>query len=313
MNSTVSKWLLASAAVCVAGCGYVGEPLPPALNIPMPVRDLAVQEVGDKLVVTYTQPDLTTEGLPVKKLEKPDLRINGQAVDVPAEAKPVVRYELPVGQWVGQSIVVAVRSVSGKRNSALSNQVDFKVVAPLATPGDLQAAGDPKGVRLTWVPEAGRSGLIYKVLRRTPDQPAAGEVGTADKGEYIDATAVYGQAYEYSVLGSLEAAVSETAGPVAVKPVDVFPPSVPAGLSANASVGRIGLTWDRVTEPDLRGYRIYRGLKGEALSVFIDMVDTPAYSDRQVEAGKTYVYAISSLDQAGNESARSQPLEVTAP
>ena len=44
-----------------------------------------------------------------------------------------------------------------------------------------------------------------------------------------------------------------------------------------------------------------------------DAVQLPAYSDRKVEAGKTYRYQISAIDQSGNESARSQPVTVTIP
>lgn len=313
MSANTGKWLLLAAVVWTGACGYIGDPLPPALNVPMPVKDLAVEEVGDKLIVSYTPPKLTTESLPVKPLEKTDLRINGELVDVPAVETETARYELPAAEWVGQTISVVVRSVSGKRTSALSNKVELKVYPPLAMPGDLRAEGDPKGVRVAWTPEAGRDGVTYKILRRTSDQPAAVPLGTSDKPEFIDASAVYGQTYEYSVRASFETAVSETAGPVSVKPIDVFPPTVPSGLSANAGVGRIGLTWERATEPDLRGYRVYRGVKGGGMEVLVDMVETPAYSDRQIEPGRTYVYAVTSVDQAGNESARSQPIEITAP
>ena len=35
-----------------------------------------------------------------------------------------------------------------------------------------------------------------------------------------------------------------------------------------------------------------------------DLVETPAYSDHAVESGKRYRYAVSAVDQLGNESAR---------
>jgi hypothetical protein len=313
MDSKRTKWLLLAAAVWTSACGYIGEPLPPALNIPVAVHDLAVSEVGDKLIVSYTEPKLTTENLPVKELGKPDLRINGERVEVAANEKDLARYELPAEKWVGQTIKATVRSVSGRRTSGPSNEVELKVVQPLETPGALRADADAKGVRLTWTGEPGRTGVTWHVMRRTPEQPAAAQLGTADKPEYLDTTAVYGRDYEYTVRAAFEAAISETAGPVSIKPLDTFPPAVPTALSANTGVGRIGLTWERATEPDLRGYRVYRGPKGGELAVLVDLVETPAYSDRQIEPGKAYVYAVSSVDQAGNESTRSQPVEVIAP
>ena len=44
-----------------------------------------------------------------------------------------------------------------------------------------------------------------------------------------------------------------------------------------------------------------------------EFVDSPAFSDRQVEAGKKYRYAVAALDITGNESSRSSIVEVTAP
>ena len=35
-------------------------------------------------------------------------------------------------------------------------------------------------------------------------------------------------------------------------------------------------------------------------------------SDRQIEAGKKYRYAVSAVDQTGNESRRSEPVEAAA-
>jgi fibronectin type 3 domain-containing protein len=39
----------------------------------------------------------------------------------------------------------------------------------------------------------------------------------------------------------------------------------------------------------------------------------PSYSDRQVEPGKTYRYAIAALSKTGYESARSAPVETSLP
>jgi fibronectin type 3 domain-containing protein len=40
-----------------------------------------------------------------------------------------------------------------------------------------------------------------------------------------------------------------------------------------------------------------------------DVSVVPSYSDRKVEAGKTYHYSISAVDQAGNESPRSAAVD----
>ena len=49
-------------ALLVTGCGYVGDPLPPALNIPVPVADLNAVQRGDQIIIQFTVPQMTTEG-----------------------------------------------------------------------------------------------------------------------------------------------------------------------------------------------------------------------------------------------------------
>ena len=88
---------------------------------------------------------------------------------------------------------------------------------------------------------------------------------------------------------------------------------MPAGVTANRGVNSIELAWERNTEPDFRTYRVYRAVKGSEPRLLADSVDAPAYSDRQIESGKTYAYSVSSIDERGNESTPSPPLEVLAP
>ena len=47
------------AGVLLAGCGYVGEPLPPALKRPMRVTDLAAVERGSFSAHFWTVPNVS--------------------------------------------------------------------------------------------------------------------------------------------------------------------------------------------------------------------------------------------------------------
>jgi fibronectin type 3 domain-containing protein len=105
---------------------------------------------------------------------------------------------------------------------------------------------------------------------------------------------------------------SEISDMFAITPRDDFPPAVPAGLSGVAGVNSIELAWQRNTEDDFQGYNVYRSTEGAAFEKVAALIDAPAHSDRQVEAGKRYRYTVSSVDQAGNESGRPEPVEVTA-
>jgi glucosylceramidase len=79
-------------------------------------------------------------------------------------------------------------------------------------------------------------------------------------------------------------------------------------LTAIAGLSTIELAWERSPEPDTKSYRVFRDDQ-----LLADNVEAPAFSDKQVRSGQKYRYAVSAIDQAGNESARSAPVEITAP
>src|SRR6185437_3266066 len=62
-------------AALLIGCGYPGEPLPPALKRPVRIVDLNAVERGSKIIIHFTIPAITTEGAPVKGPEPLDVRI----------------------------------------------------------------------------------------------------------------------------------------------------------------------------------------------------------------------------------------------
>src|SRR5450432_2444440 len=85
-------WIvLAAAALFTAGCGYIGEPLPPLANVPARVTDLTAVQRGPRILVQFTIPDLTTEGRAIKDAVKLDLRIG--SAGVPFDA----------GKWAAQA------------------------------------------------------------------------------------------------------------------------------------------------------------------------------------------------------------------
>ena len=59
---------LTVAAIFIAGCGTPGPPLPPSLDLPRPVADLAVTRMGDQVEANFTLPDENTDHLAFKRL-----------------------------------------------------------------------------------------------------------------------------------------------------------------------------------------------------------------------------------------------------
>src|ERR1700690_291115 len=79
----------------LCGCGYIGEPLPPLMNIPGRGDNLAAVQRGANIIAHVTLPGYTTEGVVLKQSVRLDLRIGPKpsgafnAVAWAAGAKPV--------------------------------------------------------------------------------------------------------------------------------------------------------------------------------------------------------------------------------
>jgi len=316
-----------AAALTLASCGYVGEPMYPLLNIPTPVKDLAAVQRGAVIVYQFTQPALTTEG---KAAKVGELEIRAAAAQgafdlgnwysrsVPIQAKPDasghVRSEIPAGPWIGKDLILGVKVFGANhRDAGWSNFATVTVIDPLPKPANVEAQAVAEGVRVTWQGPAGQ----YRVLRRAESGKDFALVATVDAPEWLDAAAEYGKQYTYLIQAVKKAGVSEAesdlSDPREITPIDKFPPAVPTGLNAIIAADHIELVWDRNTEPDFALYRLYRGVAGGALEKLADIPDTPSYSDTKVESGKQYRYALSAVDRLNNESNQSAAVEISAP
>ena len=319
----------AAFALLLSNCGYVGDPLPPLLRIPSPVSDLSAVQRGDRIIVQFTVPRFSTEGALLREAPQLDLRAGPAPAPFDAQAwtararaigpGPVeggrARYEVPVSGWAGSEIVVGVRAVGeGGREAGWSNFAVVGVVEPLAQPEELRAESVPGGVRLAW---RGRAEL-FRVFRRAAGEQAFGRAGETGEAAWTDAAAEPGRAYEYLVRGIARTgageAESEPSAAVRITPEDRLAPTVPAGLTGVASMNGIELAWERNTEADFSAYRVWRAAQPDGqLAPVAESGQTPGYTDRAVERGRKYRYAVSALDTAGNDSAPSEAVEVTAP
>ena len=173
-------------------------------------------------------------------------------------------------------------------------------------PAALKAANVEQGVALTW---AG-SGPKYRVFRAVGDGTPE-RLADSDAPQYLDASTGYGIRYRYFVQAlAAEQRLSEVSEDETITPVDTFPPAVPAGVSAVPGVGAIELAWERDTDPDFKGYNVYRSTAGGAFDKIASLIEAPTYSDSKIESGRRYRYAVSAVDLLGNESARSELVEV---
>jgi hypothetical protein len=83
---------------------------------------------------------------------------------------------------------------------------------------------------------------------------------------------------------------------------DVTPPSAPQALYSVTGDGFVTLHWVKNTEPDLAGYRVYRGPAFAGPYTPLATTGSTNYTDNGVANGTTYYYAVAAYDLAGNES-----------
>jgi fibronectin type 3 domain-containing protein len=307
-------------AVVLAGCGYVGEPLPPLANIPARVIDLAAVQRGSRIIVQFSVPSLTTETKPIPGPIKLDLRagtaehfeefawsVNAQRIPEGEVQNGIARYEIPSGQWTGKAVILGARVEAANRKSgAWSNFVTVPVVPAPETPADVKAVATGQGLRLTWA----AAGSQFRVLRKAEGGTDFALVATVEKPEWTDAEIEYGKQYTYLVQTVVKVeenrvAESELSAEQSIKPIDTFPPAAPGGLHATVGPASIELSWDPNTEADLVGYRVYRSAAGGAFEKIADVAAVPSYSDKAIKKDTAYRYQVSAVDRAGNESARS--------
>jgi len=288
--------------------------MPPTLDIPVTITDFRAWEFGDNIELEFTLPDKTTENLTLKSVRSIELRIGE---DVPRSkiiplqvSKPgPVTDRVPAREWIGKTIVLAVRATGPKgKPSVWSNPSSLVVIQPLAAPSTPKPLNVARGVELTWT----GTGPRYRIFRAEADgQPQ--QLADSDGPRFLDESTNFGTRYRYLVQAiAAENQWSVLSEPAEITPIDTFAPAVPEGLSAVSTPQTIELAWTRNTETDFRGYNIFRSMDNAPFEKYASLVEAPTFSDSKIEAGKKYRYAVSAVDLTGNESARSAPVEAAA-
>ena len=168
--------LFSAAVLAIAGCASPGPPRPPTLGIPKLVSDLTATRTGDTVVLRFTVPARTTDGLPLKAatlsgslcrqvgangpctpVETPETRTS---LAVPAASPaPVVVWTDPLppalrsGAPRAMAYRIELKSPAG-RTAGLSDPAF--AAAGVAPPdvAELHAEGMRLGVELRWAPVA---------------------------------------------------------------------------------------------------------------------------------------------------------------
>ncbi|MBS3818476.1 hypothetical protein KGY73_03110 [bacterium] len=134
--------------------------------------------------------------------------------------------------------------------------------------------------------------------------------------KYKDTDISFGPVYSYLVRASATKSSpyveSDNSEIIEIHAQDKFPPEAPNKVKAIVGKDTVALSWQSNQEKDLEGYRVWRR-KEETEDYELltsQTIQENAYIDSTVEMNQRYYYAITALDEAGNESPRSQSVYV---
>ncbi len=261
--------------VVFSGCGTPGDPRPPRPTVPVAVTDLAARQVGAHVVLTFTLPERSTEGVALDT--PPDIEIyrgfspRGAAATEPQQltltipsalvdtyaTEKQVRYADPVkpedlaahrsDNWVYVVRTHASGNGGLRGNSAASNIVAVRVLPAPTAPADVTATVTEKAVELRW--PAVVDAISYRVFRSDAEIGTAGAslgkflppilLGASPVAQFRDEQIEFGRRYAYTVRAvtqiDAESVESEPSAAVDVQPEDVFAPAAPANVVAIAT------------------------------------------------------------------------------
>ncbi len=267
----------------------------------------------------------------------------------PADFTAKMPAELIAGSPRTVTYVVELENDAGKTAGPSNPAWVATGVAPPGVTG-LRLETRADGVELHWDAAAAGAQMVMRIHRALLSKPGAPKPGAAnpnhgngvpppeeqtlevdldksDSGEALDHDAPLDHEWKYWVERVLKVQMDQHALEIAGLPSatvtidakDVFPPAVPSGVAAvaDAQAKAIDVSWAPDTDADLAGYVVYRrdvtaGTTAERISGTA-LVVPPSFADANVVAGHRYAYAVSAVDQDGNESARSGEVEEEIP
>lgn len=333
-----------------SGCGKKGDPTAPVAIVPERINDLKAYPRERAIILSWSIPEENTDGSPLLDLKGFKILRNETDIkqgclncpkrfsllyDIDYKNYMMHKTQAETIEYSDQDLrfnnMYAYLVLSYNTSNQLSPRSNAQEVfwdVPTLPPNNLQAELKEKSVILTWdEPTALHDGSLldgpvgYNLYRRSPNEsysidPINSNLMTtrACRDNGIQPNKDY--AYTLRAVRNVRETFIESAGceEVTINTADCIAPDAPTGLIALPVKTGIMLKWNDNEEPDLKGYNIYRKVKGETGLKKLNESPLPqsSYSDRSVKDRGHYTYAVTAIDDSepANESNRSEEVDI---
>ena len=257
--------VLAEAVVAISllGCGVQGPPQPPRIEVPGRVEDLKIEQVGRKLEVQFTLPQLAVDGQRLTKpLEIEILRAQATPGSPPPKSPPSavwvwlqparwaayaserrIAYPAALSEnefknWQATDSILAIRTLTrGFRGrpvlSEISNLVRLRVLEVSRPVDRIKSTPAEKAIELAWQAPAKtlegaevQSLAGYRIYRSTTGKPGSFQLtGESKAPSYQDGNFEFGHAYSYQIAAVFKQGET-TAESEPSQPYEVIPRDV---------------------------------------------------------------------------------------
>jgi fibronectin type 3 domain-containing protein len=159
------------------------------------------------------------------------------------------------------------------------------------------------------------AGLDMALYRAEGALPLANIARLGASRTYHDGNVDHGKAYRYAARTySHGGAVGAMSQERTITVVDSTPPAAPIDVHATANGLQVTLTWDAYRDDDLHGFYAYVSTQAggpyQKINGTLKVISQPWEVTLVVSAPRTYYFVVTTVDFAGNESARSGELSV---
>lgn len=323
-----SLLLIAISLFFAQACGVKGSPEPPLRPRPPSVTQVEILPRETYNLIRWMAPAASTS----RKQTAVTYFVIRRSTKAPGESawsEAVNVSEVPVRgageqmEWedrdVGAGVLYRYQVFAGDKKERLgdpSSPVQAQWAQPPGVPKKVRITVGDRSLNIDWDSPGGDVKVEgYFVYRAGPTGFVRLTEDALQQTWFLDGALTNGQTFRYFIRAAGIAGTNLVEGPaspvVEATPADLIAPQVPVGVGAFPAEGGGALVkWWPNDEPDLAGYNVYRESPKPEKPEKIASAHEAEYLDAAAVTGRTYIYCVTAIDKAGNESAKSEPARV---